>query len=250
MQKELNMKMKRVIFAALAMIPVGSLTGWAGPSLDSAKRFEVPDSYGPAQFTSGVYHFDKSAQLTKSMSLDFQDNSYGDFIYQRGHARATERRSSADVIRGNLLAGVYWQFDRSGTPDEDPMFTNTIPSPANGGLDPRTQSLFGKSFLLPNVPAWTDHPIFSNYSAKNFGRDGLGRGRFDFGWGRYGFGDGGYDTGDGSYDTGDGSYDPEDGSSTPIVPVPGAFLLGVIGIASVSVFRKKRFLLKQTFNRD
>ena len=63
----------------------------------------------------GVYHFDTTAQLTGTLTLDFTSDPDGDFVFQIGTALTTASSSVVNVINGSPLSGVYWQVGSSAT---------------------------------------------------------------------------------------------------------------------------------------
>lgn len=175
----------------------------------------VLGSAGYTTLTPGVYHFDTSAQLTGGLTLDFQGNPDAEFIFQIGSTLTTGSNSSVNIINGNSLSGVYWQVGSSATLGTDTTFAGNILALASVSFDPRAEILCGRAFALTGAVTLTDNFISNNNTAEDFGS-----GRSDF-----------------------GSYGFSGGSGTPIVPVPGAFLLAATGIASLSVFRKRKLIL-------
>jgi len=51
--------------------------------------------------TPGVYFFASSAQLTGTLTLDFQGNPNADFVFQIGSTLTTASSSSVNVINGD-----------------------------------------------------------------------------------------------------------------------------------------------------
>ena len=64
--------------------------------------------------TPGVYHFDSTAQLTGTLTLDFQGQSNADFVFQIGTALTTASSSVVNIINGNSTSGVYWLMGVTG----------------------------------------------------------------------------------------------------------------------------------------
>jgi len=173
----------------------------------------VLGSAGYTTLTPGVYHFDTSAQLTGALTLDFQGNPNADFIFQIGSTLTTASSSSVNVINGGSLSGVYWQVGSSATLGTDIVFPGNILAYASVTLDPRAEILCGRAFALTGSVTLIDNLISNNNTAQDFGS-----GRSDF-----------------------GSYGFSGGSDTPVVPVPGAFLLACSGLGSLFAFGRRFF---------
>lgn len=173
----------------------------------------VLGSAGYDTLTPGLYHFDSSAQLTGALTLDYQDNPDAGFVFQIGSTLTTASDSTVNVINGGPLSGVYWQVGSSATLGTDTMFAGNILALASVTLDPRADILCGRAFALNGAVTLIDNDISNNNTAENFGS-----GRSDFG--SYGFSGGG----------------------APVIPAPGAILLGSIGVAFVGWLRRRRAL--------
>ena len=65
--------------------------------------------------TSGVYHFDSSAQLTGALTLDAQglDNAF--WVFQIGSTLTTASSSSVALINPGSNNGLFWQVGSSAT---------------------------------------------------------------------------------------------------------------------------------------
>lgn len=176
----------------------------------------VLGSAGYDTLTPGVYHFDSSAQITGDLTLDFQGNPDADFIFQIGSTLTTASDSSVNTINGDSLSGVYWQVGSSATLGTDTTFAGNILALSSVGLDPRAEILCGRAFALTGAVTLTDNLISNNNTAQDYGT-----GRPDF-----------------------GSYGFSGGSGATVVPVPGAFLLASIGMASLAAVRKRKLILK------
>jgi type VI secretion system secreted protein VgrG len=166
----------------------------------------------------GVYFFATSAQLTGALTLDFSDDPDGDFIFQIGSTLTTASSSTVNVINGGANSGVYWQVGTSATLGTSTMFAGNILALASVTLNTNADILCGRAIALTGAVTLDDNRISNNNTAEDFGS-----GRNDD-FGSYGFSGG--------------------GSAAPVVPVPGAFLLVTIGMASLSVFRKRTLILK------
>jgi Ice-binding-like/PEP-CTERM motif len=160
-------------YNTLAGLPIGS--DYTGFVLGSA---------GHDLLTPGVYHFATSAQLTGTLTLDFQGNPDANFVFQIGSTLTTASSSRVNVINGGPLSGVYWQVGSSATLGADTVFAGNIIALASIGLDPRAEILCGRAIALTGAVTLIDNLISNNNTAQDFGS-----GRSDFG--SYGFSGGG-----------------------------------------------------------
>jgi type VI secretion system secreted protein VgrG len=170
---------------------------------------------GGFTLSPGVYFFQTSAQLTGTLTLDFTSDPDGDFVFQVGTALTTASSSSVDVINGSPLSGVYWQVGSSATLGSGTMFAGNILADQSITLVSTADILCGRAIALNGAVTLDDNRISNNNSLEDFGS-----GRSDFG--SYGF----------------------SGGSPTVIPAPGAFLLVAVGMASLSVFRKRTSILK------
>lgn len=85
---------------------------------------------GTLTLTSGVYHFDTSAQLTGTLTLDAQGNNDAYWVFQIGSTLTTAGASSVNVI--NLGSndgtddGLFWQVGSSATLGTTTAFEGNI----------------------------------------------------------------------------------------------------------------------------
>lgn len=85
---------------------------------------------GGLTLPSGVYHFDSSAQLTGTLTLDAQGNNNAFWVFQIGSALTTASSSSVLVINpgsnGGADDGVFWQVGSSATLGTGTTFRGNI----------------------------------------------------------------------------------------------------------------------------
>ena len=165
---------------------------------------------GGLTLAPGVYHFDTSAQLTGTLTLDFASDPDGDFVFQIGSALTTASSAVVDVINGSPLSGVYWQVGSSATLGSSTTFAGNILADQSITLDTAAGILCGRAIAL-NAAVTMDTNTLSN---DNTAYDG-GTGRSDFS--SYGF----------------------SGGKPAGVPVPGAFVLACPGMGGVFALRRR-----------
>lgn len=81
---------------------------------------------GGLTLTAGVYHFDSSAQLTGTLTLNAQGDPNAFFLFQIGSTLTTASNSSVVFINGGEGDNVFWQVGSSGTLGTDTTFAGNI----------------------------------------------------------------------------------------------------------------------------
>ena len=85
---------------------------------------------GTLTLTSGVYHFDSSAQLTGTLTLDAQGNNNAFWVFQIGSALTTASNSVVQVINfgsnNGFDVGLFWQVGSSATLGTSTAFQGNI----------------------------------------------------------------------------------------------------------------------------
>jgi hypothetical protein len=81
---------------------------------------------GGHTFFAGVYTASSSLGLTGTVTLDAQNNSNAQFIFQVGTALTANVGSSVNLINGALPANVFWQVGSSATVGTGASFSGNI----------------------------------------------------------------------------------------------------------------------------
>lgn len=161
----------------------------------------------------GIYHFDTSAQLTGTLTLDAQNNPNALFVFQIGTTLTTASSAVVSVLNGTANTGVYWQVGTSATLGTGTTFAGNILAHDAITLNTAATILCGRAIALNAAITLNNNTISNDCS-----EDSLGSGRTDFG--SEGF----------SGSIGDG------GSTTP-VPEPATVLLLATGLLSLTAFK-------------
>ncbi len=97
--------------ALVALTPTTQLTG---------------QNLGGLTLTPGIYHFNTSAQLTGTLTLDARNDPSAVFVFQMGSTLTTAPNSAVVLINGALGANVYWQVGSSATLNTGTAFKGNI----------------------------------------------------------------------------------------------------------------------------
>jgi hypothetical protein len=113
---------------------------------------------GGLTLNPGVYHFDSSAQLTGTLTLDAHNDPTSVFIFQIGSTLTTASGSSVIVINAPAnWCSKYWQVGSSATLGTSTTFVGTIIAFAsitmntNASLDGRAMALTGAVTMDTNT---------------------------------------------------------------------------------------------------
>ncbi|OGX05919.1 MAG: hypothetical protein A2Z88_02465 [Omnitrophica WOR_2 bacterium GWA2_47_8] len=128
---------------------------------------------GNRTLTSGVYHFDTSAQLTGPLTLDAQglDNAFWNF--QIGSTLTTASSSSVALINPGANNGLYWQVGSSATLGTDTSFIGNILASQSITLTTDSDILCGRAFAL-NGAVTMDTNVISALCDETGGTGGTG----------------------------------------------------------------------------
>src|SRR5271157_3044324 len=105
-------------YNGLASMPFNSTNNLSGQDL------------GGLTLTSGVYHFDSSAQLTGTLTLDAQGNNNAFWVFQIGSTLTTASASAVNIINvgsnGGTDDGLFWKVGSSATLGTTTAFEGNI----------------------------------------------------------------------------------------------------------------------------
>ena len=130
---------------------------------------------GGLTLTPGVYKFDSSAQLTGTLTLDFQ-NTNQPFVFQIASTLTTASASDVDVLNGNANSGVYWQVGSSATLGTTTDFAGNILALASITLNTGADILCGRALAQTGAVTMDSNTISNNCDSNNGGT-----GNTDFG---------------------------------------------------------------------
>lgn len=109
----------------------------------------------------GVYHFDTTAQLTGTLTLDALSNPDALFVFQIGSALTTASGSVVSVLNGGANNGVFWQVGSSATLGTSTLFTGNILADQSITLNTSAGILCGRAIAL-NAALTMDTNTISN----------------------------------------------------------------------------------------
>jgi hypothetical protein len=138
---------------------------------------------GGKTLTPGVYYFSSTAQLTGTLTLNFQGNPNEDFVFLIGTALTTASDAQVIINNGNSTSGVYWLMGVSGLAGEGSatlgtgtMFAGNILALDSITLTTGADILCGRAIALNAAVTMDTNQISNNNTLEDFGS-----GRPDFG---------------------------------------------------------------------
>lgn len=173
---------------------------------------------GGLTLTPGVYHFNSSAQLTGTLTLDAQNDPNALFVFQVGTTLTTASNSVVSVLNGGADEGIYWQLGSSATLGTSTVFAGNLIADQSITLDTTAKILCGRAIALNAAVTMDTNTISNNCNAYNGGTS-----LSDFG--SSGFSGGGSSVGGGG------------GGGT--VPEPASLALALVGLLGAASMSKR-----------
>ena len=124
---------------------------------------------GGLTLTPGVYHFDTSAQLTGTLTLDAQNNPNAVFVFDIGSTLTTASGSVVSVLNGGANDGVFWQVGSSATLGTSTVFAGNIIADQSVTLDTTASILCGRAIALNAAVTMDTNTISNDCNSYNAG---------------------------------------------------------------------------------
>ena len=175
--------------------------------------------------TPGVYFFSSSAQLTGTLTLNFEDLPNAELVFQIGSTLTTASASAIDVINGTSTDSVYFEVGSSATLGTTTAFAGNILAANSITLNTGATILCGRAIAL-TAAVTMDNNSISN-SCTNGGD--LGSGNTDFG------------------STGFSGVSSSGGSTS--VPEPSTLLIFATGMTILATLKRTIALKSAVANR-
>jgi len=100
---------------------------------------------GGLTLTPGVYKFSSSAQLTGTLTLDFQNLNNALFVFQIGSTLTTASASEVRVINGTSTSGIFFVVGESATLGTSTTFSGNILASKSITLNTSARILCGRA---------------------------------------------------------------------------------------------------------
>jgi len=169
-----------------AVTPPGAIYGPGGVSnlAQSAALnaynvlFNLPYAYdltgqdlGGRTLQPGVYHFDTTAGLTGTLTLDALNNPDALFVFQIGSALTTASSSVVNVLNGGTNNGVFWQVGSSATLGGSTVFAGNIIANQSVTMVTAAKILCGRAIALNGAVTMDTNTISNDCASYNGGTD-------------------------------------------------------------------------------
>ncbi|MHB8348756.1 MAG: ice-binding family protein [Acidiferrobacterales bacterium] len=117
----------------------------------------------------GVYHFDSSAQLTGTLTLNALNNPNALFIFQIGSTLTTASGANVNVLNGGVNNGVFWQVGSSATLGTGTVFAGNILADQSITLNTSADILCGRALALNGAVTMDTNTISNDCTALSGG---------------------------------------------------------------------------------
>lgn len=179
---------------------------------------------GGLTLTSGVYHFDTSAQLTGTLTLDAQGANNAFWVFQIGSTLTTANSSAINFINpgsnNGSDAGLFWQVGSSATLGTSTAFEGNLLALTSITLTTGVTDPSGR-ILAQNGAVTLDTDVLSNVCPLGV------------------YGNGGPGLSGGLEFNNNGEVVPVPGAPSP-VPEPGTIMLLSAGFLGLAIYGKRR----------
>jgi hypothetical protein len=124
---------------------------------------------GGLTLTPGVYTYNSSAQLTGTLTLNFEGLAYSNFVFQIGSTLTTASAAKVVVENGTPTDGVFFQVGSSATLGTTTAFEGNILAEASVTLNTDATIVCGRAFALTAAVTMDQNTISANCSTNNYG---------------------------------------------------------------------------------
>lgn len=111
---------------------------------------------------AGIYHFDSSAQLTGTLTLDGQNDPNAMFIFQIGSSLTTATGSIVNVINAGSQTGIFWQVGSSATLGANTAFAGNVLADQSITLNTGANIYGGRALALNGAVTMDHNGIYSS----------------------------------------------------------------------------------------